>query len=819
MISTRLTSIFFFLIFLQYSALYAQQTFDKGYAVQLSSTVKYPRYARTEFPQDKVIAGLLNGTIVSPYQQSSKQTSLNWEEISPDEKSYFNSEKFNYGGLYLEYESNKKEIMILDCSGNAKVYFNGIPREGDHFDYNVTKLPVQIEKGTNSIYLTGGRNPRIKAKLYKPSSPVILSTDQMTLPDLIIEENGEKLGAVMVINATNKPVRKYVLECIIGDQKRITEIPTIERLTFRKVPFGISELTGVTDKEIDVQLNLLTNKGEKLNSIHFKIKNKHFIESHDRTFISKIDGSVQYFSVTPGNINDKITPALFFSVHGAGVEARNQAAAYQPKNWGHIVSPTNRGPFGFAWEDWGRLDALEVLELGKSLFKPNPKKIYLTGHSMGGHASWYLGATYPDYWSAIAPCAGYAELHEWIKYQPKHNTEIQRMFIRANNPQSTKLLASNYLHYGVYVNHGDADPVVSVEHAREMRNILGNFHPDFAYYEYPGGSHWYGAESVDWPPLFEFLKSHKLPETAEVRTLKFSTANPGVSATSNWLSIYQQIHPFQVSNGNFKISEDSLILSGTTQNVKLIKFDLAKAALKFPGKLKIDDQEFMINNSKTEIYLKLAESGKWIVSEPAGKNEKSPHRSGNFKDAFRHNMVFVYGTSGSKEENQWNYYKARFDAESFSYRGNGSIEIIPDKQFHPDEYKDRGIIIYGNADNNKAWNFLLNSSPVQVKNGEVKIGDKSIYGDDLGCYFIQPRPDSDIASVGVVAGSGIEGMKGAHANQYFVAGSAFPDLTVFRKNIFEKEYDAVECTGFFGNDWSVEKGEFAWKGSVAKKGK
>ena len=62
-------------------------------------------------------------------------------------------------------------------------------------------------------------------------------------------------------------------------------------------------------------------------------------------------------------VNDTVSkPALFLSVHGASVEATNQARAYAQKDWGHLVAPTNRRPYGFSWEDWGRMDALEVLE-------------------------------------------------------------------------------------------------------------------------------------------------------------------------------------------------------------------------------------------------------------------------------------------------------------------------------------------------------------------------------------------------------------------------------------------------------------------------
>jgi hypothetical protein len=107
-----------------------------------------------------------------------------------------------------------------------------------------------------------------------------------------------------------------------------------------------------------------------------------------------------------------------------------------------------------------------------------------------------------------------------------------------------------------------------------------------------------------------------------------------------------------------------------------------------------------------DITLKFTQ-GQWQVVDGLNLQEKNPVRNGGFKLAFTNNMVFVYATNGSAEENEWYKNKARFDAETFWYRGNGSIDIIPDTDFAPDHYADRNVIIYGNADNNLAWNQLL----------------------------------------------------------------------------------------------------------------
>jgi hypothetical protein len=118
------------------------------------------------------------------------------------------------------------------------------------------------------------------------------------------------------------------------------------------------------------------------------------------------------------------------------------------------------------------------------------------------------------------------------------------------------------------------------------------------------------------------------------------------------------------------------------------------------------------------------------------------------------------------------------------------------------------VILYGNASNNKAWDLLLKNAPVLVENGKIDLGTYSIHGSDLGTYFIYPRPDSDFASIGVVAGTGMEGMRSLAPNDYFSGITGFPDLLIFDVNWLRDGIEGIRASGFFGNDWSVEKGEF-----------
>jgi hypothetical protein len=98
---------------------------------------------------------------------------------------------------------------------------------------------------------------------------------------------------------------------------------------------------------------------------------------------------------------------------------------------------------------------------------------------------------------------------------------------------------------------------------------------------------------------------------------------------------------------------------------------------------------------------------------------------------------------------------------------------------------------------------------VLVREGSVKVGDEEISGTDLAVLFIYPRAGSDVASVGVVAGTGPAGIRLTERLPYFVSGVGYPDLTVLAASTLVDGLAGVRLTGFFGNDWSVERGVWA----------
>ena len=112
---------------------------------------------------------------------------------------------------------------------------------------------------------------------------------------------------------------------------------------------------------------------------------------HFRTFRSSVDGSVQPYAVRPAVASEELAGAasppqfngtrqlgLVLSLHGAAVTCESQIDQYEARDWAHIIAPTGRRPYGFDWEDWGRIDALEALADAENHYAWDPTATYLT---------------------------------------------------------------------------------------------------------------------------------------------------------------------------------------------------------------------------------------------------------------------------------------------------------------------------------------------------------------------------------------------------------------------------------------------------------
>jgi poly(3-hydroxybutyrate) depolymerase len=150
-----------------------------------------------------------------------------------------------------------------------------------------------------------------------------------------------------------------------------------------------------------------------------------------------------------------------------------------------------RGPGGDAPDNLDELsekDVMNVLAMMQDEFNIDPDRIYLTGHSMGGAGTYFLGAEHADIWAAIAPVAPAA------MRMTGNRTEILQKIADAEVP--------------IMVVHGADDEVVSVSISRDdWVPTIDQLGIEHEYVELPGVTHG-PVITASQQDIFRFFGEH-----------------------------------------------------------------------------------------------------------------------------------------------------------------------------------------------------------------------------------------------------------------------------------------------------------------------
>jgi len=736
-----------------------------------------------------------------------------WTAMRAPGEGPLESEMLQGGWAYTRYDSDDRRRAILRAKGHAIAYVNGVPRVANVYRHDYVMIPIVLEEGANHFLFRCVRYGTIEARLEPATHDVMINMEDATLPEAVRGEARRLDAGIVVINTTTGPLDVAEAQGRRGRGPVVLPRYWMPPLSIAKLPVKLPARRAVGET-ITYRI-----RGRRLEPATVEVAVVEPGAFRNVTFLSEVEGSVQYYGYRPPRRSKAGTrPALMLHLHGAGDEAFHYRNHYVPKTWCAIASATNRRPFGFSWEDWGRVDAMEVLEQATRRAGADPTRIYLGGHSMGGHGVWINAGIFPDRFAAIGPGAGWEDIWSYGGATRFEDPDpIQAILDTSANPSRTALLANNYKQMGVLIIHGDADKVVPIEEAYRMRDLLeAHGHDDWTMVIEPGGGHVYdttpepGHSCFDLMELFEFFQRHARPVAP--RRVDFTTVLPAVNDSCHWLRVEQQANQSEPSRAQLQLDPGRRWLFGTLDNV--VRFSVDPGALIDPGELTVhldEGEERQVEWSGGELHFRRTDGG-WEVVEALDPGEKGPHRAGSVKTVLLVNRpILVVGTNGTSEKNAWALRKARHDNETMWYRGNASFPIVLDTDFDPASEPDRNVLLYGNADTNLAWPALLGDSPVSVRRGEARVGGRLFGGDDLACTAIRPRPGSRRASVAFLGGTGIKGMRALDDLAILYARIFRPDFAVFSADVWRQADRAVLATGFFGNDWSLEGGRTAFR--------
>lgn len=527
----------------------------------------------------------------------------------------------------------------------------------------------------------------------------------------------------------------------------------------------------------------------------------------DMTFFSSVDESNQPYSIyIPENFDETKKYPLVVFLHGAfsnhrlglqrafgegnkqgpefgtpgfvPAETDLEVSRFFPKlkSVDYIVAaPFARGTAGY--QGIPEQDIFDMLADIKSKFSIDEDRMYLTGLSMGGGGTLWIGLTHPDMWAAIAP-------------------------VCPAPPEGTDKLAMNAFNIPVHLFVGDRDALMPTADA--WNEYFKSNDVDVEYVIYPGIAHnsWEYAYAdgfiFDW---FNQFERNLFPPEVRFTTSSFKYSK------AYWVNL-DNLTPGVQTNIVAKFTGKNQ-LAVTTSN--LLGF-----TLKLEGHPQFDTNSKMnitvdgkpLSVKSPDAFSFSKENGLWVNKKfTPNRFSKQKGAEGPLAEAINSNHIYVYGTQGNptREELQARQAEATFAADWAFDRGfAGRIMIFPrsmaDNAVRQSDYETSNLVLFGTAGTNSIIKKYEDRLPVHLNENAEGYGLVYIYPMN-GHYVLVNSglpwwtpPSSNNAAASTL------GMLTAKLGSL----NAFPDFILFKDTP-----DNVISEGYFDNNWEIPEVEKA----------
>lgn len=507
------------------------------------------------------------------------------------------------------------------------------------------------------------------------------------------------------------------------------------------------------------------------------------------SFHSDIDDTEQPYGLyLPKNFDENKKYPLVIMLHGAGSNHRLslrrvfgksningetdvEASRYFPE-WNDVdyivASPYARGTAGY--QGVPEKDVYDVLADVKKRFNIDEDRTYLTGLSMGGGGTLWIGMTRPDIWAAIVP-------------------------VCPAPPQGTDQLIENALNLPAFFHHGDKDQAVPVTVSRDWTSKLKAMGAHVEYQEYPGVGHdsWVNAYKdgavFSW---FDKFKRNRFPDRVTFNTTQYKYNK------AYWV-VFDKLTPGTLAKIDAKFTAPNQ-LDITTAGLDAFTLSLQDHPKYASGKtinVSIDGKKVKTENKESLSFSK--KDGKWAASRTElSASMKNAKLEGPIKETFASRHIYVYGTAGnpSPEEQKkrvdlaneaanWSFYRGPFLNRIMFFP-----RVVADKDVRPSDLESCNLILFGTAETNLLIDKYKDRLPLQLDNSKLA---------DHGLFYVYPIDGHYVA-----VSSGLPWWANSQSQNYrfppsFAEVPSLKDFVLFKNSLKE-----VVADGYFDEAWKVQ---------------
>ncbi|MFB6220341.1 MAG: prolyl oligopeptidase family serine peptidase [Halolamina sp.] len=557
------------------------------------------------------------------------------------------------------------------------------------------------------------------------------------------------------------------------------------------------------------------------------------------TFTSRHDDSVQTFAFRkPSNYDTGSGPwELIVSLHGANVPAINQAGANNSREDAFVVAPAARGPVNYDHEDLGRLDDLEAMDVMTERYDIDDAAVYLSGHSMGGHGTWHVGLTHSGTFASLGPSAAWTDHETYITTtwgRDKIHTDPRLKAVKETSLQKNLAMpkAANAAdgNTPVFTLNGADDQAVPPMMPRSYIRALANegltvdgqvdtrhSNPnpdevDAAYLEVPGAGHWWdkgigpGNDGVNHPDMWSYLRANRNDPYPE--RLTFFTTNLRVEHEKQWVRVLEQETVHAPTRVDARVTADGIEM--TTENVAKLELDtrvLTETDGRSSRRVTVDGEAASLPSAERAV-VDVRDGIQTGRSSGTEAGTKGPDQYGPLTEVHHSPYLLVYGTQGDAEETAANRNLANVRSQRLVSRARAPAPVVPDTAVSRTDHEEYNLVLFGRPSSNAVYDSLRGAFPIDVGDGEVRLGGETYVG-DLGVEFVYPNPRSD-RLVQVSTGSTLRGARLTRARNWIPTQTATADYHVFDDSVRYQKWNASVAAGFFDKNWTLtpERGVF-----------
>lgn len=189
----------------------------------------------------------------------------------------------------------------------------------------------------------------------------------------------------------------------------------------------------------------------------------------------------------------------------------------------------------------------KMLAHAMETYRVDPDRIYITGLSMGGFATWDLISKRPDVFAAAVPVCGAGD--------PRYVVNATKM--------------------PIWAFHGAQDAAVPVAGSREAVAALRRAGGEPDYTEYPDGDHFIWDQVYQGRRVYDWMLRHKRPEPP--RRIEYRMVQP--FARVWWLALQADLSPSEPPAIRAEIGDDGTV---TVQTQGIGQWALASAGPPLP---------------------------------------------------------------------------------------------------------------------------------------------------------------------------------------------------------------------------------------------